>query len=59
MDLLLAADWTPVDQAPKPEPVRVEPEAPAPSPAREDKRWLALLGAVLLLGAGLGWLRRK
>jgi hypothetical protein len=59
MDLLLAADWAPVAQAPKPEPVRVEPEASAPSPMREGKRWLALLCSMLLLGAGLGWLRRK
>lgn len=59
MDLLLAADWAPVDQAPKPEPVRMEPEAPAPSPVREGRRWLALLAAVVLLGAGIAWLRRK
>lgn len=59
MDLLLAADWATVDQAPKPEPVRMEPEAPAPSPVREGRRWLALLAAVVLLGAGIAWLRRK
>ena len=59
MDLLLAADWAPVDQAPKPEPVRMAPEAPAPSPVREGRRWLALLAAVVLLGAGIAWLRRK
>lgn len=59
MDLLLAADWTPVDQAPKPEPVRVEPEGPQKITAQERARRASLLAAGVLLVAGLAWLRRK
>jgi hypothetical protein len=59
MDLLLAADWTSVDQAPKPEPVRMEPKASQKISAQERARRAALLAAVVLLAAGLAWLRRK
>lgn len=59
MDLLLAADWTPVDQAPKPEPVRVEPEGPRKITTQERARRASLLAAGVLLVAGLAWLRRK
>ena len=59
MDLLLTADWAPVDQAPKPEPVRVEPQSPQKITTQERVRRLALLAAGVLLVAGLAWLRRK
>lgn len=59
MDLLLTADWAPVDQAPKPEPVRVEPQSPTTITGQERLRRLALLAAVVLLVAGLAGLRRK
>lgn len=59
MDLLLAADWAPVDQAPKPEPVRMEPQVTQRLTAQERARRAALMAAVVLLGAGLAWLRRK
>ena len=56
MDLLLAVDWAPVDQAPKPEPVRMEPQEESGQPVG---RQAALLAAVVLLLAGIAWLRRK
>jgi hypothetical protein len=59
MDLLLTADWTPVDQAPKPEPVRVEPAGPQKITAQVRARRASLLAAGVLLVAGLAWLRRK
>ncbi len=59
MDLLLAADWAPVDQAPKPEPVRMEPKVSQKITAQERARRAALLAAVVLLAAGLAWMRRK
>ncbi len=59
MDLLLMADWAPVDQAPKPEPVRMEPQSPRKITAQERIRRLALLAAVVLLASGLACLRRK
>ena len=59
MDLLLTADWAPVDQAPKPEPVRMEPQSPQKITTQERVRRLALLAAGVLLVAGLAWLRRK
>ncbi len=59
MDLLLTADWAPVDQAPKPELVRMEPSAPRKITAQERARRLALLAAVVLLAGGLARLWRK
>lgn len=59
MDLLLTADWAPVDLAPKPEQVRVEPKSPQTLTAQERARRAALLAALLLLATGVGWLRRK
>ncbi len=58
MDLLLAVDWSSVDQAPKPEPVRVEPQVATPHASGRPGRWVALFGAAVLLAAGFRWLRR-
>ena len=62
IDLLLAANWDPVDNAPKIETVRIEPAAPAPiaatTPEAGRSIWKSIV-LVLALVLAAGFLSRK
>lgn len=61
IDLLLAANWSPVDAAPKIETVRIEPKAVPAAPPPAEGRVIPLIGGtlVVLIAAWIWWRRRK
>jgi hypothetical protein len=62
IDLLLAANWDPVDNAPKIETVRIEPAAPAPIAATTPEAGRSIWKSIVLVLAFIlaaGFLCRK